>query len=70
LFDGEDKAAVEKMYERWDELYRPDITGKLDQALVDIDSESLADIVKELIGMNQQFLTVTSKRFAELIAGT
>jgi hypothetical protein len=40
----------------------------MDQAIANMDGEALADTVKELIGTFQQFLTVTSKRFAELIA--
>jgi len=69
-FAGEDKAAIEKMYERWDEFWRPDGEGKLDKAIIDMDGEALAGIVKELVEMIQQFLTVTSRRFAELIART
>jgi hypothetical protein len=67
-FVGEDRVVLEKMYKRWDELWRPDGTGKMDQAIANMDGEALADTVKELIGTFQQFLTVTSKRFAELIA--
>ncbi|MBU4263550.1 MAG: toll/interleukin-1 receptor domain-containing protein [Proteobacteria bacterium] len=70
LFVGEDRVVVEKMYQRWDELYRPDGTGKMDHALISLDGNALAEIVKELIEMNQQFLAVTSRRFAELVVRT
>jgi hypothetical protein len=67
-FVGEDKAAVKKMYERWDELYRPDGEGEMDKAVADLDTLALAHLVEELIKMNQSFLAVTSKRFAELVS--
>ena len=42
----------------------------MDHAIANLDGEALAGLVKELLNMNQRFLTVTSKRFAELIAGS
>jgi TIR domain len=68
LFDGEDKAVVQKMYDRSDQLWRPDAQGEMDRAIANLDAEALTGLVKELLDMNQQFLTVTSKRFAELVA--
>jgi hypothetical protein len=70
LFVGEDKAVIQKMYERSDQLWRQDCEGEMDRAIANMDTEALAGLVKELLDMNQRFLTVTSKRFAELIAGS
>jgi hypothetical protein len=70
LFVGEDKAVIQKMYERADQLWRQDCEGEMDRAIATMDTEALAGLVKELLDMNQRFLTVTSKRFAELIAGS
>jgi len=68
-FVGEDKAVVQKMYERADQLWRPDGEGEMDRAILNLDGKALAGFVQELLYMNQRFLEVTSKRFAELIAG-
>ena len=69
-FVGEDKAVIQKMYERSDQLWREDGEGEMDRAIAKEDAEALEGLVKELLDMNQRFLTVTSKRFAELIAGS
>lgn len=69
-FIGEDKDVVQKMFERWDQLYRPDGEGEMDRAINEGDGEALANLIKELLEINQRFLTVTSKRFAELVAGS
>jgi hypothetical protein len=42
--------------------------GEIDRAIDDQDGEALAKLIDELLKMNQDFLTVTSKRLAELIA--
>ena len=70
MFVGEDKTVIQKMYERSDQLWRLDGEGEMDRAIVNLDVEALAGLVKELLEMNQRFLTVTSKRFAEIIAGS
>lgn len=67
-FAGEDRAVVEKMYERADQMWRPDCEGEIDHAIANLDGDALATLVAELVDMNQRFLEVTSKRFAELIA--
>ena len=67
-FTGDDWSVVEKMYERADQLWRRDCEGEVDRAIANLDGEALATLVAELIDMNQRFLEVTSKRFAELIA--
>jgi hypothetical protein len=67
-FVGQDKDVVQKMYERWDQLYRSDGEGEMDRAINESDGEALADLIKELLEINQRFLTVTAKRFAELVA--
>jgi hypothetical protein len=69
LFDDERKAEIEKMYDCWDQLRRPDNDGELDRALCNLDGQALANIVQELLEINQRFLMHTSARFAELIAG-
>ena len=69
-FVGEDKAVVQKMYDRSDQLWRQDAQGEMDRAIANLDAEALTGLVKELLDMNQQFLTVTSKRFAELVAAS
>ena len=68
LFVGEDKAVVQKMYERADHMWRRDGEGEMDRAIVNSDGEALASLIQELVDINRRFLTVTSKRFAELIA--
>ncbi len=68
LFAGDDRAVIQKMWERSDQLWRPDGGGEMDLAVADLDGEALARFVKELLEMNQSFLSVTSRRFAELIA--
>jgi hypothetical protein len=70
LFTGDEKAAVEKMYERADQLWRPDGKGEIERAIDDSDTDAVATLIEELRDMNQRFLTVTSRRFAELIAGS
>ena len=76
-FVGEDKAVIQKMYERSDQLWRQDEDGEDKGEMVRAidkakngDTEALEGLIKELLGMIQSFLTVTSKRFAELIAGS
>jgi hypothetical protein len=69
LFEGKQKAEIEKMYDRWDQLRRPDNDGELDHAIFDLDGQALANIVQELLEINKHFLIHASARFAELIAG-
>ena len=72
-FVGEDKAVIQKMYERSDQLWREDGEGEMDRAIDNAkngDTEALEGLIKELLDMTQSFLTVTSKRFAEVIAGS
>ena len=71
-FVGEDRAVIQKMYDRSDQLWRQDGEGEMDRAIDNAkngDTEALEGLIKELLDMVQSFLTVTSKRFAELIAG-
>jgi hypothetical protein len=68
-FTGEDKDVVQKMYDRADQLWREDGEGEMDRAIANLDAEALARFIQELGDMNRSFLTVTSKRFAELLAG-
>jgi hypothetical protein len=67
-FVGEDKDMVRRMYERADQMWRRDGEGEIDRAISTMDGEALAALIEDLRDMNQGFLTVTSKRFAELIA--
>jgi hypothetical protein len=69
-FVGEEKAVIQKMYERSDQLWRQDGEGEMDRVIANEDTEALAGLIKELLDMSQRFLTVTSKRFSELIAGS
>ena len=69
-FEGEDRDVIQRMYERSDQLWRQDGQGEMDLAMVKGDAEALAGQFKELLDMTKRFLTVTSKRFAELIAGS
>jgi hypothetical protein len=68
LFDGDDKDVVDAMYERADQMWRPDFTGEMDVAIMTSDGDKVAALIDELVKMNQRFLEVTSKRFAELLA--
>ena len=70
LFTGEDKAVVENMYKRAGQMWsdNKDSMGEIDTAVAQLDAEVLAKLIDELLKMNQDFLIVTSKRFAELIA--
>lgn len=69
LFAGDDKAAVvEGMYKRAGQMWREDKKGDIDRAIKKSDGGKLLKLIQELAGMNQTFLTVTSKRFADLIA--
>lgn len=70
LFVGEDKAVIQKMYDRSDQLWRQDCEGEMDRAIANLNAEALDGLVKELLDMNKRFLTVTSKRFADIIAGS
>ena len=70
LFVGDDKKVIQHMYERSDQLWRQDGEGEMDRAIANLDSEALAALIKELLDMNQRFLTVTSKRFAEIVSGS
>ena len=76
-FAGEDKAVIQKMYERSDQLWRQDEDGEDKGEMVRAidnakngDTEALEGFIKELLGMTQSFLTVTSKRLSVLIAGS
>jgi hypothetical protein len=69
LFNAEDKRVIKEMYDRWDQLRRPDATGELDLAIIDPENSALVNILSELLEMNKGFLTVTSARFAQLISG-
>ena len=68
LFSGDDKVVVEKMYQRAAQMWRADGEGEIDLAIDNSDGAALSKLIDELVEMNQEFLTVTSKRFAELIA--
>ena len=77
MFDGGDKAVIQGMFERRDQLWPQDQDGQgkgemscaINNA-INGDTEALEGLIKELVDMLQSFLTVTSKRFAELLAGS
>ena len=68
LFEGEDRTIVEKMFERTGQLWRKDGKGEMDRVMVRSDARGLARLIEELTEINGKFLSVTSRRFAELMA--
>jgi hypothetical protein len=47
------------MYERADQLWREDGEDEMDRAIANLDGETLARLIQELVEMNRRFLTVT-----------
>jgi hypothetical protein len=70
LFKGEEKIAIQKMYERSDQLWKKDAEGEMDRAIANLDVDALEGFIQELLGMNQRFLRATSRRFSELLVAS
>lgn len=63
MFKGEERDAIKKMYERYDQLQSV-------RNAEELDNEALEKEVREMLEMNQRFVELTSKRFTELFAGS
>ena len=67
-FDGEDKNVVQHMYERTGQMWTENCDGEMEVAIRNRDAEAVERLIEELLKMNQRFLEVTSRRFADIIA--
>ena len=68
LFPADRKPRVVEMLRAWEKTRNKERTGQLDVAIAKKDPKAIPVILKEFIGINQEFLEMLADRFRELIS--
>jgi hypothetical protein len=66
-FPPELQPTIREIGEKWYELRNPEKTGRLDQAFLNEDIALTRKCLNELMELNKKFMTVASRRYAELV---
>ena len=69
LFTEENLVRIQEMFDSWEELHvREDLSGILDIAIRERDSQKIYELLTHMIPTNQEFLRMGADRFLELVS--